>query len=77
MYFVYAIQNSAGRIYIGQTENLENRLRLHNSGSVKSTRDVGPWTYLKTERFESRNEARFFEWQLKRSRGRRLIWLSK
>jgi putative endonuclease len=74
---VYAIQSLvSGRIYIGQTEDIERRLKEHNSGKVGSTSDGKPWTLLKTELFASRSEARWAERQLKMSRGRREKWLS-
>jgi putative endonuclease len=75
MYYVYAIKSLSGKVYIGQTQDLENRLEYHNKGYVKSTRNETDWNFVKTEAFETRNEARYFEWQLKKSRGRRLKWL--
>jgi len=37
---VYAIQSEVSkRVYVGQTDNLETRLREHNNGRVKSTRN--------------------------------------
>ena len=32
MYFVYMLRTPSKRLYIGVTENLEQRLRTHNSG---------------------------------------------
>ena len=72
---VYAIQGKNGRIYVGQTEDVERRLDAHNCGAVESTKDDRPWVLVKSQTFETRELARFFEWQLKRSRGRRLKWL--
>lgn len=73
---VYAIQSQvSGRIYIGQTEDIERRLKEHNSGRLRSTSGDKPWTLLKTEMFASRSEARWAERQLKISRGRRDKWL--
>ena len=37
-YCVYAIQNeTAGRVYIGQTDSLERRIEKHNKQKVKAT----------------------------------------
>jgi putative endonuclease len=74
-FVVYAIQSTNGRIYIGQTENLQRRLEQHNKGQVKSTKKDRPWAVVKIEDFPTREKARFFEYQLKKSRGRRLTWL--
>jgi predicted GIY-YIG superfamily endonuclease len=72
---VYAIRASNGRIYIGQSQNAELRLNSHNNGGVSSTKEDCPWVLVKTEFFETREKARFFEWQLKRSKGKRDKWL--
>ncbi len=75
MFYVYAIQNLEHRIYIGQTQDLDDRLRRHNAGQVKSTRSGRPWRCIKTQSFNTREESRYFEWQLKKSRGKRTKWL--
>ncbi len=78
MFSVYAIQRrKTDRIYIGQTESVERRFKEHNGGSVPSTQRDKPWILLRTEEFATRSEARWFERQLKHSRGRRLRWLAK
>jgi putative endonuclease len=76
MFCVYAIHsNKNGRVYIGQSACLERRLAEHNAGRVSSTKKDLPWTLLRFQEFTTRNEARWFERQLKQSRGRRLRWL--
>ena len=72
---VYAIQSDSGRIYVGQSQDVELRLQAHNRGLVASTKADRPWTLFKAVEFDTRERARFFEWQLKRSRGKRLKWL--
>jgi putative endonuclease len=74
-FIVYAIQSTSGRIYIGQTESLQRRLEQHNKGQVESTKEDGPWVVVKIEQFSTREQARYYEYQLKNSRGRRLTWL--
>jgi predicted GIY-YIG superfamily endonuclease len=75
-FYVYAIMAKNGRVYVGQTADLDRRLEQHNAGAVESTKADRPWEFIKTQTCESREQARFFEWQLKRSRGRRQRWLS-
>ena len=42
-FFVYIVQCSNGAYYTGITNNLENRLKLHNAGKgAKYTRDRRP-----------------------------------
>jgi len=39
MYYVYVLKSEVdGRLYKGLTENLEIRLKQHNSGKSKSTK---------------------------------------
>ena len=78
MFSVYAIQSEkTGRIYIGQTANMDARLRAHNRGHVLSTVADRPWIIVKQQLFATQREARWLEHCLKRSRARRLKWLAE
>ncbi len=73
---VYGIQSeSCDRIYIGQTQNINERLSQHNKGYVRSTSHDCPWHLLSLEHFDTRDDARWCEHQLKKSHGRRRKWL--
>jgi putative endonuclease len=74
---VYAIQNQFKRVYIGQTMDFSNRLLMHKKGAVPSTTADRPWHVVKIEEFPTREKARYFERQLKKSRGKREKWLLK
>lgn len=74
---VYAIQNTIGRIYIGQTGNLAARLNAHNTGLVRSTRKDDHWKLIAKEDCPTQSEVRWLEFQLKRSLGKRTTWLQK
>ena len=64
--YVYVLRSEVdGEYYIGQTENLENRLALHNAGKVKSTRMRRPLKLVGYELVPTRNTARYLEYQLK------------
>lgn len=74
---VYAIYNKKhNKLYVGQTENLEERLRLHKEkvfvGSYTSRFD-GEWTLIYKEEVENRKNALIREKQLKSFRGREFI----
>ncbi len=57
-YFIYILRSLVNNdIYIGSTENVENRIKLHNLGKVKSTRGYKPWQLLEQQEFNSRSEA--------------------
>ncbi|MBP6512087.1 MAG: GIY-YIG nuclease family protein [Bacteroidia bacterium] len=47
MYYVYILYSiSTGSFYKGQTSNLEERLKRHNSGSEKYTYKGIPWKLI-------------------------------
>jgi putative endonuclease len=57
-YFVYFLLSERNKdLYIGSTENLENRVSLHNAGKVRSTQFYRPWQLLGYEVYSSRSEA--------------------
>ncbi len=77
VFYVYSIRShSHGRTYIGQTYDLNKRLQSHNSGHVRSTAKDRPWELLAIEEFGTREEARWLERQLKKSRGKRESWMN-
>lgn len=58
MYYTYILKSLKNNdIYIGSTENIDNRIKKHNSGKVKSTKGYRPWVLLETKEFETRGEA--------------------
>jgi putative endonuclease len=76
MFYVYAIRSDlAGRIYIGQAENVTARIASHNDGQVRSTKKDRPWNLIAVEEFETRAAARWREHELKKSYGRRIRWI--
>ena len=76
MYSVYAIYNkTVGKFYIGQTENLKVRLKLHNDHTFKgyTARFLGKWELIYQESVATRPEALERERQLKSHKGRDFI----
>ena len=65
MYYTYVLENSSGKLYIGQTDNIESRLARHNNGASKFTRNKGPWILIYKKGFGSRSEAVIYERSLK------------
>ncbi|MCH7713319.1 MAG: GIY-YIG nuclease family protein [Chloroflexi bacterium] len=63
---VYILRSGdSGRYYIGCAQDLDIRLKQHNSGANRSTRGRGPWTLVYHEWFTSLAQARARERQLK------------
>ncbi|KKR50866.1 MAG: Excinuclease ABC C subunit domain protein [Candidatus Curtissbacteria bacterium GW2011_GWA1_40_16] len=66
-YFVYVLQSLKDKkYYVGQTYDIEKRLIEHNSGLVRSTKSRTPFVLVGTEVYETRSEARWVEYNLKR-----------
>jgi len=58
MFFVYVLKSLVdGKLYIGQTSNLERRLTLHNEGRIRSTRKRYPLRLIHFETYETRGRA--------------------
>jgi len=66
MFFVYIIEaRESKRYYIGQTEDLEERLSRHNQGKNLSTKSYIPWQLKWWKGYETRSEAVKVERKLK------------
>ena len=74
MFTVYVIKNESGKIYIGQTENKNKRLKQHNNTAFDKRSytklNKGPWRLAYQEKFQTRKEALKREKELKSHRGR-------
>ena len=58
MYTTYILKSEiTGTYYYGHSADLNNRLKRHNGGFVKSTKAKRPWRTHYQERFESKSEA--------------------
>ena len=70
-YFVYELRRQVtGRLYIGSTSDLNDRLFRHNSGQSKATRHGVPWELIYKEEFVSRSDAMGRERYFKTGKGR-------
>lgn len=66
MYYVYLIESKKnGRYYIGQTNNLEERIKRHNEGRNISTKAYRSWEIKYWKDFKTRSEAIKVENKLK------------
>ncbi len=73
-YFVYVLESELdGRLYKGQTSDIEKRLIEHNSGKTKSTKGYKPWKLVYFEAFKTREEAVVREKYFKIGSGREFL----
>ena len=71
MYYTYVLRSlKNGVLYKGQTQDLESRLTVHNSGMVSYTKKHMPWELVYYESFETRSEAMAREKFFKTGKGR-------
>ncbi|MDZ4209803.1 MAG: GIY-YIG nuclease family protein [Candidatus Curtissbacteria bacterium] len=74
MYYVYILRSEAlDYTYKGMTNNLDRRLKQHNSGLVGSTKSKIPFKILHVEICENRKDARELEKYFKSGSGREII----
>ena len=74
MYYTYIlISESTGKLYIGQTNNIQTRLHRHNSNKNFSTQNRGPWKVIFSREFETRSEAMKHEKYLKSLKNKQYI----
>ena len=78
MFVIYAIYNPKGKIYIGQTKDLEKRLLRHNNqlphkSTSYTAKNPGPWTLFYSEKCDNKIETNKREKGLKSSRGRSFL----
>jgi len=74
MYSVYVLKSlKDNRTYVGCTKNLENRIKEHNAGEVKSTKDRAPFKLWYKEEFIDKYTAFKREQHFKTAWGRRQL----
>jgi len=72
--YVYILYSDAfDKYYIGQTQDIADRLSRHNGGQVKSTKAYKPWILKFCLEKENRSEAMNLERKLKNLSKLRII----
>lgn len=66
MTFVYILENSKNKYYIGSTTDLESRLRHHFGGHTPSTKKLGQLKLVLSQKYITLKEARAIEKKLKK-----------
>ncbi len=66
MFYVYILRSQdSKKYYVGSTQDVTNRLREHNQGETRSTRQGIPWEIVHVEEFQTRRDAIRKENQIK------------
>jgi putative endonuclease len=68
MSFVYMIKDSANKLYVGVSENPEQRVKNHNSGRGAAFTKTGVFRIVFIEEYKTLHEARKRELQIKKWR---------
>ena len=67
MFYVYILYSeNKNRYYVGQTNDLNDRLYRHNSSLVQSTKYGVPWKLIHCIEFNTRSEAMQRELKIKK-----------
>ena len=69
MYYVYILANARGRKYVGFSEDLKERLRVHRSRKVKTTRNAEDMKIVFYAALKDKAKALSFERYLKQGSG--------
>lgn len=74
-HYVYTLESlsSPSQIYTGQTQDLQQHMKEHNSGRVPHTSKFTPWQIRSATAFRSRERALAFECYLKSGSGRAFL----
>ncbi|MBN2307113.1 GIY-YIG nuclease family protein [Candidatus Peregrinibacteria bacterium] len=69
-YIVYIIRSKkTGKRYIGYTQDIDERLRRHNTGTSAYTKREKPWELIYSEEMTSKSEALKREKEIKSFKG--------
>ncbi|MCW9037847.1 MULTISPECIES: GIY-YIG nuclease family protein [Altibacter] len=71
VYILYS--NTRSRYYVGQTTDVEKRLKRHNKGLVPSTKYGIPWNLILQIEVDDRSQAMMLEKKIKDRGAKRFI----
>ena len=70
MYYVYMLKSKGIKsvTYVGYTKNLQNRIRLHNTGKGAKFTRGRKWKLIYKEKYKTKSKAISREYYIKKSR---------
>ena len=75
IYYVYILKSLTSekqRTYVGYTNDLKNRIRLHNSHKGAKFTKGNTWKVIYTKKFHNKSNAMKYEYKIKNNRKLRL-----
>lgn len=70
MYYLYILKSlKDNKLYVGISNNIKRRLKEHNAGKVRSTRNRKPFIIIYTKLYPTKKDAAKQEWLLKHTPG--------
>jgi len=74
MFYVYLIQSEKYEtFYVGQTNNIDERMKYHNRGKCTYTRNKGPWKIISYKEYSTRSQTMIEEKRIKKLKNRQAI----
>ncbi|MBP6758216.1 MAG: GIY-YIG nuclease family protein [Flavobacterium sp.] len=74
MYYTYILYSTTkSRFYVGQTNDIDDRLNRHNKGQSLSTKSGIPWKMIYSISLNSRSEAVLLETKIKKRGAERYL----
>jgi len=74
MHWIYVLQSKKdNKLYIGSTGDLNQRIKCHNKGKVRSTKSRRPLKLIYSEEYDTVTQARQCENFLKTGQGRECL----
>ena len=70
MFYVYVLKDLTGRLYVGYTRDLRERLKQHKSGKMWTTKRMKEFELIFYEAFKSKEDAIRRERYFKTSKGK-------
>ena len=77
IYLIGSLKNSQLKTYVGYTNNLKKRLKLHNDGKGAKSTKGRTWKFYYYRKYNSKKEAMSQEYYLKNNRLKRKVIITK
>ena len=67
--YLYLIESpNCKRPYLGSSSNLGSRIKEHNKGTTKATKNKGPWSFILSYKLDNIQDARRVEYIIKKKK---------